>query len=184
MTPQKASRHQPSAGGYAHSKSPDISPDLNSNFVQARMEIPVHIIISTILDKSPQPGPVYICTAVDTLRRLPDATIKLYLVYNDIQKARDPLKSRFILHDRMVEVADLLHMNLPNARLTFLNACETLSRDMERPEEVLHFMAAMFYAGFKSVVGTLWSMYEEVFECDSEMLDIDVVQYALDAAIW
>jgi hypothetical protein len=128
------------------------------------------------------------------LQLIPDATI-LHLACHGIQNVSKPLESGFIMHDRMMQVADLLRLDLPKARLAFLSACETAQGDMKRPDEVLHLAATMLYAGFKSVVGTMWSMgdvngpvvaktvHEELFSGDGDMLDFDVVPYALDAAV-
>jgi CHAT domain-containing protein len=156
--------------------------------------VPPHLTISTTPDELPNTGPIMVSTAEEVLRLLPEATI-LHLACHGIQHARDPLRSGFIMHDKMMEVADLIHMNIPNAQLAFLSACETAQGDMERPDEVLHLAATMLYVGFKSVVGTMWSMgdvdgpivaktvYEELFTGDGEMLDFDVIPYALDDAV-
>jgi hypothetical protein len=156
--------------------------------------VPAHLTISTTLDRSPDTGPVCVNTAEEVIRLLPKAAI-LHLACHGIQNARDPLKSGFIMHDKMMEVADLIRLNLPTAHFAFLSACETAQGDMERPDEVLHLAATMLYAGFKSVIGTMWSMgdidgpivaetvYKELFTCDGEMMDFDVVPYALDAAV-
>jgi CHAT domain-containing protein len=153
-----------------------------------------HLTVSTILGESPSTGLAWTSNAEDVLRLLPEATI-LHLACHGVQNAREPLKSGFIMHDKMMEVADLIHMNLPNAHLAFLSACETAQGDMERPDEALHLAATMLYAGFKSVIGTMWSMgdvdgpivaktvYSELFAGDGEMLDFDVVPYALDDAV-
>jgi CHAT domain-containing protein len=154
--------------------------------------VPTHLTLSTTLEKPPNTNTVWFSTAEEVLRLLPAATI-LHLACHGIQNAHEPLKSGFIVHDGMMEVADLMRLNLPNARLAFLSAFETAQGDMERPDEALHLAATMLYAGFKSVIGTMWSMgdvdgpivsgivYEELFA--GEMLDFDVVPYALDAAV-
>jgi CHAT domain-containing protein len=133
-----------------------------------------------------------VSTADDVLQLLPDATI-LHLACHGQQNLHEPLKSGFVMQDKMIQVEDLLRLNLPDARLAFLSACETAHGDMERPDEVLHLAATMLYAGFKSVIGTMWSMgdvdgpvvagmvYGELFA--EEILDFDVVPYALDAAV-
>jgi CHAT domain-containing protein len=133
-------------------------------------------------------------TAAEVLQLLPDAMI-LHLACHGVQNTRKPLESAFVMRDKMMEVADLIRLNLPSAHLAFLSACETAQGDMERPDEVLHLAATMLYVGFKSVVGTMWSMgdidgpivaetvYRELFAGKDEVLDFDVVPYALDAAV-
>jgi CHAT domain-containing protein len=156
--------------------------------------VPTHLIISTPPDESLNTGPVWVSTAEEVLRLMPEATI-LHLACHGVQNAKEPLKSGFIMHDKMMKVADLMRLKLPNARLAFLSACETAQGDMEQPDEALHLAATMLYAGFKSVIGTMWSMgdvdgpvvakvvYEELFAGSSDMVDLDVVPYALDTAV-
>jgi CHAT domain-containing protein len=139
-------------------------------------------------------APSCISTTEEVLKLLPDATI-LHLACHGIQNASKPLESGFIMHDRMMQVGDIIRLNLPNARLAFLSACETALGDMERPDEALHLSATMLYAGFKSVVGTMWSIgdvdgpvvaetvYRKLFEGEGETLDFDIVPYALDEAV-
>jgi CHAT domain-containing protein len=136
----------------------------------------------------------WVCTAEEVIQLLPNATI-LHLACHGVQNASNPLDSDFIMHDKMMQVGDLIRLNLPHARLAFLSACETAQGDMDRPDEALHLAATMLYAGFKSVIGTMWSMgdidgpvvaetvYKEMFAGDGDTLDFDVVPYALDAAV-
>jgi CHAT domain-containing protein len=156
--------------------------------------VPAHLMISPALNETSSVESVYTKEANEVLRLIPEATI-LHLACHGIQNASDPLKSGFIMHDKMLEVADLMRLDLPRARLAFLSACETAQGDIERPDESLHLATTMLYAGFKSVVGTMWSMgdvdgpivaktvYSELFAGDEEMFDFDVVPYALDAAV-
>jgi CHAT domain-containing protein len=140
-------------------------------------------------------APQHVSTADDIIRLLPEATI-LHLACHGQQNVQEPLKSGFIMEDKMVQVGDLIRLNLPNARFAFLSACETAQGVLEQPDEVLHLAATMLYAGFKSIVGTMWSMgdvdgpivaqtvYRELFKgSDSEVLDFDIVPYALDEAV-
>jgi CHAT domain-containing protein len=156
--------------------------------------VPAYLIIPVAVDETSGVESVHAKKADDVLQLMPEATI-LHLACHGIQNVREPLKSGFIMQDKMMEVADLMHLNLPKARLAFLSACETAQGDMERPDEALHLAATMLYAGFKSVIGTMWSMgdvdgpvvaktvYSELFAGDEEILDFDVVPYALDDAV-
>jgi CHAT domain-containing protein len=146
--------------------------------------VPAHLMILAALDETSSIDSVHARQADEVLRLMPEANI-LHLACHGVQNAKDPLKSGFIMQDKMMEVADLMRLNLPKARLAFLSACETAQGDMERPDEALHLAATMLYAGFKSVVGTMWSMgdvdgpivagtvYSELFAGDGEMLDFD-----------
>jgi CHAT domain-containing protein len=156
--------------------------------------VPSTSFVSPSAEEASGVTPTSVSTADEVLRLLPDTTI-LHLACHGIQSTSKPLESGFIMHDRMMQVGDLIRLNLPNARLAFLSACETAQGDMEHPDEALHLAATMLYAGFKSVVGTMWSIgdvdgpiiakkvYEELFAGEDEELDFDIVPYALDAAV-
>jgi CHAT domain-containing protein len=156
--------------------------------------VPQSSVIFPTKDEASESGPVCVNTAGDVIQLLPETTI-LHLACHGIQNASKPLESGFIMHDKMMQVGDLIRLKLPNARLAFLSACETAQGDMERPDEALHLAAAMLYAGFKSVVGTMWSMddvdgpvvaatvYRELFASNGDVIDFDIVPYALDTAV-
>jgi CHAT domain-containing protein len=133
-------------------------------------------------------------SADEVLRLLPRATI-LHLACHGFQNPNKPLESGFIMEDKIIGLADLIRLNLPHAHLAVLSACETAQGDQERPDEVLHLAASMLFAGFKSIVGTMWSMgdidgpvvaetiYRELFAGEKDSIDFDIVPYALDAAV-
>ena len=47
---------------------------------------------------------------------------------------------------------------LHNARFTYLSACHTTVDNEASPDEVVHLAAAMQFAGFRSVIGTMWAV--------------------------
>ncbi|TFK16623.1 TPR-like protein [Coprinopsis marcescibilis] len=47
------------------------------------------------------------------------------------------------------------------ACLAYLSACETAMGDVERPDESLNLAATMMFSGFRSVVGTMWSIADD-----------------------
>ncbi|KAG8863720.1 hypothetical protein FRB96_007557 [Tulasnella sp. 330] len=75
--------------------------------------------------------------------------------HQDIQQ---PFQSRFRLQDKPLHMQEIIRKNLPDADLAFLSACHTATGDRNTPDEGLHLAAAMQFAGFKGVVGTLWAM--------------------------
>ncbi|EIN11172.1 hypothetical protein PUNSTDRAFT_62627, partial [Punctularia strigosozonata HHB-11173 SS5] len=128
------------------------------------------------------------------LDRLPQATI-LHLACHGTQDAEHPLRSGFVMRDETLTIERLMPVLLPEAFLASLSACETAKGYKAQPDQAIHLAAMMLYAGFKSVIGTLWSMedadgpmvaemvYKELFRGDSEILDPDNVPHALDAAV-
>lgn len=60
------------------------------------------------------------------------------------------------MKDRMLTVANLMALRLSDAFLAFLSACETAKGDSKQPDQAIHLAATMLFAGFKSVIGTMW----------------------------
>ncbi|KAG8894695.1 hypothetical protein FRB99_001048, partial [Tulasnella sp. 403] len=73
----------------------------------------------------------------------------------------NPFRSYFSLHGSRLEVLDILRTRTPDAELAVLTACHTAGANTSAPEEFLHLAGAMQFAGFRSVVGTLWAMDDE-----------------------
>jgi CHAT domain-containing protein len=66
------------------------------------------------------------------------------------------LESGFYLGDGKLTVSKLMDLKLNNAWFAYLSACETAKGDKDQPDQVIHLAAAMLFAGFKSVVATMW----------------------------
>jgi CHAT domain-containing protein len=126
---------------------------------------------------------------------LVDASI-LHLACHAVQNDKDPLQSGFVLQDRTLHISELMSLELPRARLAFLSACETAQGDRQQPDQAIHLAASMLYAGFKSVIATMWSMgdvdgpvvaetvYTELLKsAKNGVIDLEVVPYALDLAV-
>lgn len=119
----------------------------------------------------------------------------LHLACHGRQNPTYPLYSGFILRDRFATIRELMRIPAPSAFFAFLSACETAQGAEDRPDQAAHLAAAMLCLGFKSVVGTMWSMsdadgpevaetvYRALFSGTSEMLDPNTIPYALDEAM-
>ena len=73
----------------------------------------------------------------------------------------DPLKSSVHLYDGPLELSAIIKKNLKNSDFAFLSACQTSKGDENLTEEVVHLASGMLAAGYRSVVGTMWSIYDE-----------------------
>lgn len=82
----------------------------------------------------------------------------VHLACHGRQDAEKPFQSRVYLHDQPLTLLDIVRARLPNAEFAFLSACETATGDPNTPDEGLHLAAALQFVGFRSVVGTLWTM--------------------------
>ncbi|KIY68156.1 hypothetical protein CYLTODRAFT_421829 [Cylindrobasidium torrendii FP15055 ss-10] len=82
----------------------------------------------------------------------------VHLACHGLLNAAEPLDSALLLHDGRLTLSKLMEANLPNAEMAFLSACETAMGDSNVPNEAVHLAAGMLAAGYKTVVGTLWSI--------------------------
>ena len=75
----------------------------------------------------------------------------------------EPFRSSFEVYGRKtVTLLELMQARNPDAELAFLSACNTATGDTENsPDEVIHLVSTLQFIGFKSVIGTLWPMYDE-----------------------
>jgi hypothetical protein len=76
------------------------------------------------------------------------------------QRSR-PFLSAFKLRKDYLPLLDIVDASLPDAEFAYLSACETAIGGKGSNDEVIHFASAFQFAGFRSVVGTLWSIRDE-----------------------
>jgi CHAT domain-containing protein len=80
----------------------------------------------------------------------------VHLACHGIQHSSEPHKSEFSLSSGSLTVSQLMAIDLKDAFFAFLSACETAKGDQEHADEVVHLAATMLFAGFKSIVATMW----------------------------
>jgi CHAT domain-containing protein len=80
----------------------------------------------------------------------------VHLACHGIQDRTNALESGFHLSDGMLIISKLMALELDQPWFGYLSACETAKGDAEQPDQVMHLAAAMLFAGFKSVVATMW----------------------------
>ena len=85
----------------------------------------------------------------------------IHLACHASQNMTTPLKSSIYLHDGHLELSAIMKKNLRNSNFAFLSACQTSKGDEKLPEEVVHLASGMLAAGYQSVVGTMWSIFDE-----------------------
>lgn len=82
----------------------------------------------------------------------------LHLACHGHHNASKPFMSHFSMHDGPLSLLDLIEKDLPHAELAILSACHSARVSEALPDEVLHAAAGMLFAGFKSVIGTMWAL--------------------------
>lgn len=84
----------------------------------------------------------------------------VHLACHGMQSHVNPTKSSFALYDGRLTLEALMSKHLPHADLAVLSACQTATGDEKLSEEAVHLAAGMLNVGYKSVVGTMWSIYD------------------------
>jgi len=124
-------------------------------YTAVKSVVPERSLIALPPDCDPSVDPKASAGAADVLSRITQANI-LHLASHGFQHPTDPLQSGFVLRDRMLTISELMALNHPNAFLAFLSACETAKGDEQQPDQAVHLAATMLFAGFRSVIGTMW----------------------------
>ncbi|KAG1749586.1 CHAT domain-containing protein [Suillus occidentalis] len=86
----------------------------------------------------------------------------VHLACHGKQDPAQPYHSHFVMRDEHLTLLDIMERDIPHAEFAFLSACHTAVGDKETPDEVVHLAAGLQFAGFKSVVGTLWEVDDSV----------------------
>jgi CHAT domain-containing protein len=90
--------------------------------------IPAAGLLSLPADEDALRGDTSGIRAQHLLDQLPQATI-LHLACHCVQDQNDPLKSGFVMADKILTIESLMSVPLPGAFLAFLSACETAKGD-------------------------------------------------------
>lgn len=74
------------------------------------------------------------------------------------QNLGESAESFLQLANSKLTLTEIIGLNLPNAELAFLSACETATGDKQLEEESVHLAAGMLLAGYRGVIATMWSI--------------------------
>ncbi|KAH9923033.1 CHAT domain-containing protein [Fomitopsis serialis] len=85
----------------------------------------------------------------------------VHLACHGVQDSENPIESAFILHDDMLKLSKIIQQDLDKADFAFLSACQTATGDPKLSEQAVHLAAGMLFAGFRSVIATMWSIRDE-----------------------
>ncbi|KIJ36003.1 hypothetical protein M422DRAFT_179904, partial [Sphaerobolus stellatus SS14] len=99
-------------------------------------------------------------TVDDCLKNM-ETFSSIHLACHGSQNAAEPLQCRFLFHNGSLPLAKILQANLKHADLAFLSACQTSTGDELLSDEAVHLAAGMLAAGYRRVVGTMWSIADE-----------------------
>ena len=99
----------------------------------------------------------------------------IHLACHGVQDTDEPTKSKFVLHDGPLALLEVIAASYKHADFAFLSACETAMGSDALPDEAAHLAAGMLAAGFRSVVGTMWSIQD----ADAPIVAEHVYRYLL-----
>ncbi|KAG1908578.1 CHAT domain-containing protein [Suillus fuscotomentosus] len=86
----------------------------------------------------------------------------LHLACHGTPNRTQPFESSFAMRDGPLMIKDIIQSNCKNPQFAFLSACHTTVGDKTSPDESIHLAAAMQFCGFRSVIGSMWSVNDEV----------------------
>jgi len=102
----------------------------------------------------------------------PEATVKevskrmdecawVHLTCHGFQNVAHLTESALLLDNGPLELTEITWKSLQNADFAFLSACQTAAGDQHWPDEAIHLAAGMLLAGYRGVIGTMWSIRDE-----------------------
>ncbi|KAG1748187.1 CHAT domain-containing protein [Suillus lakei] len=86
----------------------------------------------------------------------------LHLACHGMPNRQQPFESSFAMRDGPLMIKDIIRSNWQNPEFAFLSACHTTVGDEKSPDESIHLAAAMQFSGFRSVIGSMWSVDDTV----------------------
>ncbi|KAG1768137.1 TPR-like protein [Suillus occidentalis] len=86
----------------------------------------------------------------------------LHLACHGVPNRQQPFKSSFSMRDGPLMIKDIMQSDWQKPEFAFLSACHTTVGDEQSLDESIHLAAAMQSSGFRSVVGSMWSVDDEV----------------------
>ncbi|KAJ8589462.1 hypothetical protein M405DRAFT_791655 [Rhizopogon salebrosus TDB-379] len=86
----------------------------------------------------------------------------VHLACHGMPNRKKPFDSSFAMHDGPLTITDIIRPRLQNPEFVFLSACHTTVGYESSPDESIHLAAAMQFSGFRSVIGSMWSVDDKV----------------------
>ncbi|KAJ6461773.1 CHAT domain-containing protein [Mycena sanguinolenta] len=96
--------------------------------------------------------------AIDTVQQGMKDSRWVHFACHGVQST-SPTESALLLagHSRLT-LSSIINLSLPNVDLAFLSTCQTATGSKELQDESVHLAAGMLLAGYRGVIGTMWSI--------------------------
>ncbi|KAF8993597.1 CHAT domain-containing protein [Cyathus striatus] len=106
-----------------------------------------------------------------------------------------PFHSAFFMYDGPLKLSKLMRLDLTRVQFAYLSACLTAAGDAALPDECIHLAAGMQFSGVRSVIATMWTVYDQIavratrrvyhhlFKRNPDMPDVGYTAKALQLAV-
>ena len=122
--------------------------------------------IRAVIRTSPSAYTTLLESSVGTVEEVLDLMKEADWVHfscHGIQDDTRPTSSGLCLADgRRLKISDIVALSRPRGGLAFLSACQTAMGDEDLSDEAIHIAAGMLFAGYGGVIGTMWSISDEL----------------------
>lgn len=139
-------------------------PNVPMEVARVRALLPDTVLLAEPGDQQAS-GSSEIPTRKNVLNQLPGCVIAHFACHGFSDPA-DPSRSLLLLHDHdsaPLTVASLAPVDLGQAELAYLSACDTALADTGGLiDEAIHLTTAFQLAGFPHVIGTLWEINDQL----------------------
>ncbi|KAJ8595704.1 hypothetical protein M405DRAFT_878058 [Rhizopogon salebrosus TDB-379] len=86
----------------------------------------------------------------------------VHLACHGMPNRKKPFESSFTMRDGPLTITDIIRPRLHTPQFAFLSACHTTVGHESSLDESIHLTAAIQFSGFPSVIGSMWSVDDEV----------------------
>ncbi|KAJ7852570.1 TPR-like protein [Mycena leptocephala] len=103
----------------------------------------------------------------------------VHFACHGVQSTSPTESSLLLAGSSRLTLSSIIELSLPNADLAFLSACQTATGSRELQDESVHLAAGMLLAGYRGVIGTMWSIWDN----DAPQVAGDVYAHLLEASL-
>jgi len=124
----------------------------------------------------PEEDITHLCGAdatVDQVLTALDTCSWVHFACHGFQHPTSGMESGLALHDGPLDLGQIASKRLSSGKFAFLSVCHAASGLKDLPGEAIHLAAGFQFAGFQSVIATMWSIRDE----DAPKVAEQVYQY-------
>ncbi|KAF7358268.1 hypothetical protein MVEN_00875900 [Mycena venus] len=84
----------------------------------------------------------------------------VHFAHHGVQSTSPTESALLLAGSSRLTLSNIIELSLPNADLAFLSACQTATGSKQLQDESVHLAAGMLLAGYRGVIGTMWSIMD------------------------